>query len=261
MNFISKKIYTACAGVLIFVLFFISSSAVFAQYSGGASGPTTGGTTTSPGTTTEDDGVYYKPGDSASGGTSASSGSGSGIITVVPPGAKGGNSWVNVFVGGSTSGYGSYSGGSGNYGTSGYAGNVPNSGTAPTSGAGTIDLSAAKVNLPANTCSSIDKSKDLGSLLGYVTCMITSSVIPLIVVLSITVFLWGVTVFLMNTSDTKKRDEGKKFMIWGIVALFVIVSYWGIVRLFSDTLGFTNNGMYQEVPHLDESAADMMIQK
>jgi len=171
----------------------------------------------------------------------APAGSGSGTSNTA--GSSGGSSWFNVFMGTSSggSGYGTYNS-SGGYGGNSGLGNgsyyQPNfiGTTNTTSGSTSINFAPMKVNLPSGTCSKIT---DIGSLFKFVTCTVINSVIPLIILFAVTVFLWGTTMFMMNTADTTKRKEGKQFMLWGLLALFIIVSYWGIVKMFGDTLGFS----------------------
>ncbi len=42
-------------------------------------------------------------------------------------------------------------------------------------------------------------------------------------------FFWGMAKFILHAGDESGREEGKEVMKWGIVALFVIFSIWGIV--------------------------------
>ena len=60
-----------------------------------------------------------------------------------------------------------------------------------------------------------------------------------LVALALTVFLWGMVVFIANSANDEKRAQGKKKMVWGIVALFVIVSVWGLVNLLQTVFGVT----------------------
>lgn len=50
-------------------------------------------------------------------------------------------------------------------------------------------------------------------------------------------FFWGIVLFIFNANDEKKRQDGKAWMGWSVVALFVMITIWGIVGLFTDTLG------------------------
>ena len=60
--------------------------------------------------------------------------------------------------------------------------------------------------------------------------------IPLVVSLALLYFLWGLANFILAGDDKEKIEKGKSTMLWGIIALFVMVSVWGIVRFIQDTL-------------------------
>ena len=49
------------------------------------------------------------------------------------------------------------------------------------------------------------------------------------------VFFWGVVLFILNTDDDTKRAEGKQWMMWGVIALFVMITLWGIVEVLVGT--------------------------
>lgn len=44
-------------------------------------------------------------------------------------------------------------------------------------------------------------------------------------------FFWGLVQFIRKAGDEKAIEEGRRFMIWGTVALFVMVSIWGLTAL------------------------------
>jgi hypothetical protein len=50
-------------------------------------------------------------------------------------------------------------------------------------------------------------------------------------------FFWGIALFILNTNDDKKRQEGKAWMFWSVIALFVMITLWGIISLFVNTVG------------------------
>lgn len=50
-------------------------------------------------------------------------------------------------------------------------------------------------------------------------------------------FFWGLVKFINNASDTAEHEQGKQFMVWGVISFFVLVSLWGIVSfILVDTL-------------------------
>ncbi len=55
--------------------------------------------------------------------------------------------------------------------------------------------------------------------------------IGVLVAVGLLVFFWGLVKFIFRVDgDEKVIESGKKLMVWGIIALFVMVSVWGIIR-------------------------------
>ncbi|OHA89452.1 MAG: hypothetical protein A3C70_02960 [Candidatus Zambryskibacteria bacterium RIFCSPHIGHO2_02_FULL_43_14] len=64
--------------------------------------------------------------------------------------------------------------------------------------------------------------------------------LPLLMGLSLLVFVWGLVKFISRAGgDEKAVTDGKKLMMWGLIALFVMISIWGILRFFYSSLGFS----------------------
>jgi hypothetical protein len=53
--------------------------------------------------------------------------------------------------------------------------------------------------------------------------------------LALLYFLWGLANYVLNAGDEKKKEEGRNIMLWGTIALFVMVSVWGLVRALQET--------------------------
>lgn len=63
-------------------------------------------------------------------------------------------------------------------------------------------------------------------------------VVPVIFALAFLVFIWGVVnYFFLHTGDETKREEGRKFLMWGLLGVVVLFSVWGFVNLLLSTLG------------------------
>jgi len=58
-------------------------------------------------------------------------------------------------------------------------------------------------------------------------------------------FFWGVFLFILNTSDDKKRGEAKAWMFWAVIAIFAMLSVWGLVGLLVNTFGLSGNAIPQ----------------
>ncbi len=69
--------------------------------------------------------------------------------------------------------------------------------------------------------------------------------IPLLLSLAVVAFFWGLVKYIANASDEAAKESGKTLMIWGMVAIFVMVALWGILGYISTTLeisGTINTG-------------------
>ncbi len=74
-------------------------------------------------------------------------------------------------------------------------------------------------------------------LVNYVICIIGSSVLPFIFGLAVLVFIYGVVQYMAGAEEEAKREQGRQFIIWGLIALFAMVSVWGLVRVLNNTFG------------------------
>ena|SRR3989338_3732704 len=92
----------------------------------------------------------------------------------------------------------------------------------------------------------LDTNPKLQHLLKYVTCIISSAVIPLIFALAVAMFVWGVVQFVIYSDEEAKKAKGKQFMLWGIIALTVMISVWGLVSILGNTFG-VNTGFIPQV--------------
>ena len=66
-----------------------------------------------------------------------------------------------------------------------------------------------------------------------------NGVIGLFITLAIVVFFWGLIKYLISL-DHENANEGLKIMFWGVIAIFVMVSIWGIIRLLQSTLSVSS---------------------
>ncbi|HEY4714974.1 MAG TPA: hypothetical protein VIH31_00500 [Candidatus Paceibacterota bacterium] len=80
---------------------------------------------------------------------------------------------------------------------------------------------------------------DVRGIFNFFTCLLLDSLVPLLITVAIVLFIIGVIRYVLNANDSTKREEGRNFMIWGIVGLFAIVSIWGLVKLLTNTFGIS----------------------
>jgi len=69
---------------------------------------------------------------------------------------------------------------------------------------------------------------------------VINALVPIIISLALVVFFWGLVMYLVKIGDDAERKKGVSLMIWGVVAIFVMVSIWGIIRLLQSTFKVTS---------------------
>ena len=79
---------------------------------------------------------------------------------------------------------------------------------------------------------------------------IINTAIPVVLALAVLYFFWGLAKYVLNQSDEGKKEEGRNIMIWGIIALFIMVSVWGLIGILQSTFGVegTENDPNQFIP-------------
>ncbi len=70
---------------------------------------------------------------------------------------------------------------------------------------------------------------------------ILNKLVIVIIGLATVYFLWGVAKYILHSDDPKTREEGRDMMIYGIIAIFVMVSIWGFVNLLDNTFRLDNS--------------------
>ena len=66
-----------------------------------------------------------------------------------------------------------------------------------------------------------------------------NALIGLFITLAIVVFFWGLVKYLVSIGGEEK-SEGLQIMFYGVIAIFVMVSIWGIIRLLQSTFKVTS---------------------
>jgi len=80
---------------------------------------------------------------------------------------------------------------------------------------------------------------DLFSVLGNISDLIRFAT-PIVVGLALLGFFWGLAVFIFSAGNAKKQAQGRSIMIWGILALFIMLSVFGIIGTLQSTFDVGN---------------------
>lgn len=83
---------------------------------------------------------------------------------------------------------------------------------------------------------------------------IIAMIVPILITLAVAWFIWNVIKYAI-AGDEGKKSEARSQMIWGIIALAVIVSMWGLVYWLQDVFGVDSASFNQVLP----GGADSLI--
>ncbi len=100
-----------------------------------------------------------------------------------------------------------------------------------------------------STCANLE-IESLQTLFALGTCILIKSLWPLLLTMAVIVFIVGVIKYISGADDSTKRTEGRNFIIYGLVGLFVLVSVWGLVGIIQGTFGL---GSLPIIPQLQEN--------
>lgn len=95
-------------------------------------------------------------------------------------------------------------------------------------------MAFADVNTTKDVCKDISLDT-IGHIFNWASCTLIKSIVPFLFSLATVAFIWGIIQYFLNPDNEEKRKNGKSFMIWGLITLFVMISLWGIVGTLSNT--------------------------
>lgn len=75
-------------------------------------------------------------------------------------------------------------------------------------------------------------SEGIGGLIGWFQNLL-KLLVPTLIALAVVWFIWNVFMFVIK--DGEDKEKAKSSMIWGIVAIAVMVSVWGLVNILTST--------------------------
>ncbi len=78
---------------------------------------------------------------------------------------------------------------------------------------------------------------------------ILDTALPLLIAAAVVWFVYGLFQLFL-AADDEKKEKAKNTVIWGVIALFVMVSVWGLVNILVGTFNLNNNA--QRLPDLPQ---------
>lgn len=67
------------------------------------------------------------------------------------------------------------------------------------------------------------------------------TLIPLLIGIAILLFVYGLVMFILAADDEEARSKARLKMVWGVIAIFVMVSVWGLVNVLDNFFNLNTN--------------------
>ena len=89
-----------------------------------------------------------------------------------------------------------------------------------------------------------DNISGAGKLIQNINTNIFGNLVTLLSSVAFALFLFGLVRFIYDRSsgDDTRLQKDKEAMMWGLVALFILISVWGIIKMFQGFLGIGDSG-------------------
>jgi ABC-type maltose transport system permease subunit len=98
----------------------------------------------------------------------------------------------------------------------------------------------------AQTPGQTSASEGLRGIINLANSLLNSIIILLITATVAVIFFYGVSyIFKQARGDGKEMKSALSGMLWGVAALAVMVSIWGLVKFLQSTLGISNGAEAQ----------------
>jgi len=74
-------------------------------------------------------------------------------------------------------------------------------------------------------------------LIGKIKSEIIDPLIWFVFFLGFLYFLYGVYEMVRNADDETARAAGRQHILYGVIGMFIMISFWGIMNLICGTIG------------------------
>lgn len=79
--------------------------------------------------------------------------------------------------------------------------------------------------------------RGVGDFKGFVEVAINifSQFVVFLIGLAVFIIVWGIFKYIRKVDDPKERTNGMRFVAWGILGVFIMISFWGLVNIIGRT--------------------------
>lgn len=90
---------------------------------------------------------------------------------------------------------------------------------------------------------------------------VLDALVPFIIALAVFVIFWGIFQYVVHAAEEEKRAEAKRFIIYGVIGVFFMISIWGFVIILVNASGVRRDVQTKDIPLVPEIKSDFKIYK
>ena len=80
---------------------------------------------------------------------------------------------------------------------------------------------------------------------------IVDTLLPIVFAIAVLAFFWGIMMYVFSASGETKKN-GKNIMLWALIAVAIMASLFGIIKLAQQTLGISGENENFRVPTVEK---------
>lgn len=104
-----------------------------------------------------------------------------------------------------------------------------------------LGLTLLSFALPVLTFAQADDSQVRDILSNFRSWL--NIIIPILIVIAVIYFIWGVIQYVvMSKGDEEAQAAARNKIVWGLIGIFVILSFYGLVYFLGRTFGIGQGG-------------------
>lgn len=69
---------------------------------------------------------------------------------------------------------------------------------------------------------------------------LVNTLTPILFIIAFLIFFWGLSKFILSSGNTADIEKGRNYMLWGILALFILITFRAIISLVAGDVGLGN---------------------
>lgn len=76
----------------------------------------------------------------------------------------------------------------------------------------------------------------LNRLLSFILSELVNPALYLLLAIAVVIFIYGIIEMMAGAANDKKREDGRRHLMWGIIGLFIMLGVWGIISIIEDSI-------------------------